>query len=418
MAYSTITLANIYKKLYPEGIEHLVLAESPTLGLMPKWAKMFGDGKELAWRVNNGGQVSASFSVAQARTGQSTINKPLIKRKALYITKTLDHESLEAAENNSGALVDLVEEATNNAMDELKRTAGQLIIGDKYNGSATGAIGRISAGSNVGTATITLDDPTMINNFYPGQTLCAFDAPANALRSAGAVVTVSSIDEEAGTITATGNWSAGIAAVAASDYIVPEGNYKAVQAGMFAWNPATLIAAGAGDSFFTVDRGGSIAMQGCRYAPAAGSVDEVLIAALHLHDAHGGRNDTTIMNPIDFGNLIQQSNTLQRINENAVGSNGKKIADLSFEGIVLNGPRGKVAVYSDPYMPRYKAKIYKRSDFRILTMKEMFRLLVKGANSEGMVRTSNADSSELRFGGYWNTALDCPRNMMDVTIPA
>src|SRR3990172_8183140 len=98
-----------------------------------------------------------------------------------------------------------------------------------------------------------------------------------------------------------------------------------------------------------------------------------MIQALHLHSNFGGEHDTAIMNPIDLGNLIQQANTLQRINENAVGSNGKKIADLSFEGIVLNGPKGKVSVYADEYMPRYKAKVYNRKTCEIWSLKEMFR---------------------------------------------
>src|SRR3990172_11991189 len=363
MAYSIATIANLYKKLWPEGIEHLVLGASPVLGLTPKWTKFYGDGKELAWRINNGGQVSNSITVAQARTGQSTIKKKLVKRKALYITKTLDHESLEASENNSGALIDLVEEATNNAMDELKRTAGQLIIGDKYNGAATGCIGRISATSTVASTSITLDDITMVRNFYVGQSVCAFNTVGAGLLDAGEAVVITGVNEETGVLTAGANWRTAITGLAASDYLVGEGNFNAVPAGMFAWNPAALIAAGAGDSFFTVDRGGSIAMQGCRYAPSSGSVDEVMIQALHLHSNFGGEHDTAIMNPIDLGNLIQQANTLQRINENAVGSNGKKIADLSFEGIVLNGPKGKVSVYADEYMPRYKTKIYNRNTF-------------------------------------------------------
>jgi hypothetical protein len=418
--YSIATLANIYKKMWPEGIEQLCLKGSPTMGLMPKMNKFFGDGKELAWRISNGGQASASFTVAQARTGQSVINKPLIKRKKLYITKEIDHESLEASENSSGAIIDLMKEMVTNATDELKRAGAQLIIGDHYNGTNTGCIGRIAptGGGAVTTATVRLDDISQIRNFYPGLTVQAFNTVAVGLLDAGSTAEVLSINEQTGNITFTTHLDDAITGIAVGDYLVSEGNFLTVPMGLFGWNPATLIAVGAGDSFFTVDRGGSVAMQGPRYAPASGSNDEVAISALHYHNRFGGDHDTMTVNPVNFGNIVLQQSSLMRINQNAVASTGKKIADLSYEGVVIHGPKGKVELYSDEYMPLNKAKLYKRSSCEIWSMKEMFRLLTRGAPSDGLVREATADASEMRWGGYWNFVVKNPRDVCDITFPA
>lgn len=414
--FSIANVPEIFKRLYPDGIEQLVLGESPMLGLINKNSKAFkgftGSGKELDWRVANGGQASPAFATAQSNAGVSVHKKPYITRSRLYVVRQLDHESMEASEGNAGALVGLLKEATSTAMDELKRRAGSVIMGD-----GSGAIGQISAGSTVASTSITLADITQVVNFFPGQRLQAFATVGGGLRSAGAVVTITGVNEDTGVLTSASNFSAQIGAIAASDFLVPEGDFTTVPQGVFGWNPTT--APTGGDSFFTIDRSTYVvAMAGGRYAPTSGSIDEVIKDAMGKHARQGGDHDSLILNPDDWSNLEKQSNTWQRINKNAVGSNGREIASIGFNALVMNGPKGAVNVYSDPYMKKGFAKLTKLSSWEIWSLGEMFRLLTAGANAEGMVRNATSDGSELRFGGYWNLVLRKPRDCMDITIPA
>ena len=414
-AFSVANVAEIFKRLYPDGVEHLVIDESPVLGLVQKNSKAFkgfsGSGKELAWRVANGGQASGAFATAQSNAGVSTIKKPFITRGRLYDVRQLMHEDMEASRDSAGALVTLVKEATNTAMQNLKRRAGSIILGD-----GSGAIGQISAGSTVGSTSITLNDISSVVNFFPGQRLQAFATVVGGLRSAGAVVTITGVNEDTGVLTSASNFSAQIAAIVASDFLVPEGDFLAVPQGMFGWNPTTAPVGG--DSFFGIDRSTyQVAMSGGRYAPTSGSIDEIIKDAMARHARQGGHHDSLILNPDDWSDLEKQSNNWQRINKNAVGSDGNQIASIGFNALVMNGPIGAVNVYSDPYMGRKKAKLTKLSSWEIWSLGEMFRLLTAGANSEGMVRNATSDGSELRFGGYWNLVLRIPRDAMDIVIP-
>lgn|SRR5512138_163669 len=411
LSYSTI--ANIFKIIQPEGFESGVLEVSPLLGMAPKKTDFYGSSKQLDWLIDRGGGVSSKFTVSQAQAGVPVHKKPQITRSRLYCVRQINNEDLEATQNNAGALVQLLKHASETATEELKYRAGSLLHGD-----GSGAIGQIATGSNTGTATITLADPTTVCNFRVGGRYCAFTTVAGGLLASGAVVTLTGVNEDTGALTASGNWTAGITGVAAGDYLVPEGDFNDVPKGLDGWNPITLPAVGGGDNWFGVDRGGSVAMCGGRFAPSTGTITEVLKASLSRHARQGGNHDTLLLNPEDWANLEAESNNWQRINKNAVGSNGKEIASIGFNALVLNGPKGAVNVFSDPFRPRYHAKLLKMSSIEIWSLGEMFKLIRHGMGEGGATPLANADGIELRFGGYWNTAVKRPRDLMDITIPA
>jgi hypothetical protein len=413
MAYFSLSsIPNLFKTIYPDGIEQCVIGADPLLAFIQKKTKAFkgfaGKGKELAWRIDMGGGVSADFATAQAQAGVADIRKPYIVRKKLYVVRKLDHESLEAAEGNAGAIVDLLTEATDDAMEELKKRAGSVITGD-----GTGQVGRISAGSTVGNATITLADITQVNNFRVGGVYNTFTAGDSVVNTGD--VTLTAVNEDTGELTVATTWSGQSTGVVAGDYIVPKGDYNAVPSGIFAWNPIT--APTSGDNYYGVDRSVMVqAMSGCRHV-GTGSVDETLIDAMAKHNRQGGKHDFCLLNGDDWGALAKQIGTVARINRNAVGSNGKTIGEIGFEGLLLNGPQGKVETYASPFMPKGYGKLMKLSSLELWSLNEPFRLLTRGAAEDGMLREASADASELRYGGYWNMVLRRPRDMMNITIP-
>src|SRR5512138_1313742 len=118
------TVAGIYNRLHPNGIESLILGTSPTLGLMGKDIKVFdglgGSGKELCWEVNAGTGASGNYGVAFAQPGNETFARPFVTRGRLFATRQLSHEAWRAAKGNGRALVELVTQATRGATYELK----------------------------------------------------------------------------------------------------------------------------------------------------------------------------------------------------------------------------------------------------------------------------------------------------------
>ena len=410
MALITLsTIANIFKTIQPEGFESGVIGVSPTLGLMTKKTDFYGNVKQLDWLIDRGGGAGSDFATAQTNGGTPNHQKPNITRSRLYAVRQVSNEAILASKKDSGALVNLLKHILETATEELRYRAGSLILGD-----GTGAIGQISAGSTVGNATITLADPTQVVNFRVGQVLATFTAGDSVVNTGD--VTLTAVNEDTGDLTVSSNWAAQSSGVAAGDYIVPKLDYLSVPVGMFFWNPPTPNTFT--NSCFGVTRAaGTNTMNGSRYAPSSGSIDEVIKDAMSRHAMQGGEHDSLILNPLDWASLEKQSNNWQRINKNAVGSNGKEIASIGFNALVMNSPKGAVNVYSDPFMPRYKGKLTKMSSWELWSLEEAFGLIKEGMGEGGGTPISNADGIELRFGGYWQTVLRRPRDSMDITFP-
>jgi hypothetical protein len=410
------TVAGIYNRLYPNGIESLILGTSPTLGLVGKDIKVFdglgGSGKELLWEVNAGTGASGSYAVAYAQPGNETFAKPFVTRGRLFATRQLSHEAWRAAKGNGRALTDLVKQAVKGATYELKHRASSVLTG-----GLGGSIGRISATSNVSIATITLSDPSECVKFKPNQRLQAFTTVAGGLLNAGAVVTLTAagVNYDTGVLTATTHWDDSIAAIAAGDYLIPEGDFGTVPVGMDGWNPTTLIAAGAGDNWFGVDRGGSVPMQGTRMVVTAGTIDEAIVQAAARHYSIGGVHDTALCNPLDFATMKQDQFSV--IVKNAIGSDKKEIASVSYKGLEIQGPQGPIAAFADPFMKRGRVRLTRMSSWTLWSLGEMFGRMTEGMGSDGVLRLAGQDASYMVFGGYGNFVCERPLDSVIVTLP-
>src|SRR4030042_4611613 len=98
---NTTNVAGIFNRLFPDGIESLILGTSPTLGLVGKDVKVFdglgGLGKELCWEVNAVTGASASYAVAFAQPGNELFRRPFVTRGRLFATRQLSHAAWRAA---------------------------------------------------------------------------------------------------------------------------------------------------------------------------------------------------------------------------------------------------------------------------------------------------------------------------------
>jgi len=405
-------VAAIFNTIYPDGVESIVMPVSPMVGIIGKdikaWNGLGGNGKSLVWEYGGANGASGDYAVSAAQYGNEQIARLTITRGRLFAHRRISHEDWEATDGNNTAAVGLMKQAVDGAMRQLKKRVGTLL-----NGGPVGAIGRIAVGSGVTTAAITLSNPSQAKNFQNSQRLQVLNGSTYALRAASVVtLTSTGVNLETGVLTASAHWDDTVAGVADGDYLIPEGDLGQVPTTMDQWNPPTLITAA--DSWFGISRNSSIEMQGCRYAATAGSLDEVLVRAAAYHSDLGGEADICFANPIDVATL---KSDLHKVQVHATNSQGREIASVSYDAVVVKGPAGDIQVFSDPYRPRGWPRLTKRDSWKIWTLGEMFRRLTKGTGGDGLQKVADADASLMAFGGYWQLVCERPIDSCIISIP-
>jgi hypothetical protein len=395
--------AAVLKTLYPNGLAAVLYPKNPTFAIMEK-ADDF-EGENLVVALKYGGSTGDAVDFTNAQTGKSgsLYTKFTITRVSEYAVGGLTTEVMRASRSNKGALVKALKSEIDSSLYKIGRAMAAGLWG---NGG--GAIGRISAGSNVGTATITLADISQIVNFEKGMLLQASvddGTLAGGLRSAGTTVTVLGVDRDLGTITATGNWTAGIAAVVASDYLFRKGDYGAKVKGIPAWVPD---AAPSATLFFGVDRTADTRLGGARWNAAGVPIEEALIEAPHRLAVHGGSPDVGIMNNRDFANVVKALQARVFIDVDT------DIPDIGFKAVVIPGPNGDIKLLPDPNCPRNRLYLLQMDTWKIHTLGAAPGFIDDDGQGQ-LVRDYNADSHEYRIVTFWQIACEEPGSNMVVT---
>ncbi len=307
MAAATPTTHDaIIKQIYPDPTEVLraMYENNTAYALLKKDYDGVGKNWELPIRIAHTAGRSHSFPNAKTNKNASSVVQLQINVGRNYSLYSVDGLLQRQTMNNRGAFVEAFAFELEAATDAMNRNVGYEVYG---NGG--GAIGRISSGSAVTTATITLDNINDIVKFEKNMVLQVGTTDGTSGSPRTGNVTVSSIDRDAGTVTCTGNWTAGIPAVSATsgttvgDYIFPDGDFGLGVKGFDAWVPGTAPTVGGGDSFFGLDRSvDPTRLAGSRQA-GLGSPEESLQKTGQVSVRNGGRVDTCFMNDLDFLNL-------------------------------------------------------------------------------------------------------------------
>jgi hypothetical protein len=394
MSLDMSTFSAALKQHYTDHmIKNMVYANNPLLALMPKYEKFGGLNLPVPLIYGNPQGRSASFSNALANKTNSQIKAFTLTRVQDYSLANISNEVIEASQGSADAFMQAATTEIDGAIHALKRSMAIAMFR-----SGTGSIGQISSGSNVGTATITLANISDIVNFEVGMTL-QLAATDGATPRTGTVV-VTALDRSAGTVTLGGNWTAGIAAAAAGDYILQDGDSNAKAKGLAAWLPYT--APTSGDSFFGVDRSKDVTrLAGLRGDYTGAPIEEALIDLAAKISREGGTPSHAIMS---FENYAQL--------EKALGSkviymdNKSEDASVSFKGIMIHGPRGPIAVMPDQNCPSNYFYMLQLDTWKLYSLGAAPKLLK--ADGLDFLRVSSADAVEVRVGAYFNIATSAP----------
>ncbi len=405
-----ITAATAALKIrYPQTeIAKYLYKNNPLFAMVNKRTDWDGLNLQIAFRYALTAGRSASFTTAQGQKNPSKLQKFNVTTVKDYSLADIDGETIRATKTDKGALLRALENETDSALWKLKRS-----IAIKLYRSGTGSIGNISAGSTVGSPTITLSNIQDVTNFEVGDVLVASATDGSALRSAGASITLTGVNRATGQLTAAGNWTGSIAAVAAGDFLycagdAANGGANVVLSGIQAWVPSGAVTS---TSFFGLDRTPDpTRMAGLRYTGGGAPIEETLQNALALLCREGGEPSHVFMNNADYVNLVLALGSKVIYDQETTD-----MPDVGFKGVQLVAPgaSGFVKVFADPNCPKGFFHILQLDTWTLWTRGEIGFLM---DDDQRILRNTASDSYELRMGYYGNLVCDAPAYNLTGTI--
>lgn len=383
------------KKYYSNtAVENMTYSDHPAYAMVEKDVNFYGEDMPLPIIYGNPQGRSASFAIAKANKGSSKYAKFTLTRFKDYSLASIDNETAEASETNSGAFFKALTREIDGAIQSAKNSAASDMFG---NGS--GKIGRIALGSTVaGQTTIQLENVESSVLFESGMSLelsVSYTNPAQAKKAlaGGQKLKIVAVDRSSGIVTVDTDLDVAVPTVAAGDYIFVEGDYWAKMPGFEAWLPVT--APTTGDSFFNLDRSvDPTRLAGQRFDGSSMPIEEALIKSASLVQREGGKPDNAFTSYDKYSDLeIALGAKVQYVMPTAAGR-----ADISFRGIILNTNKGTMAVIADAFCPSDRAYVLTMKTWKLYSLKQPIRILDLDGNK--MLRENDADAVELRIGGY------------------
>lgn len=395
----TTALSAVLKQKYTQRrFAELAYRKNPQYALIKKRTDFGGSNKVIAVRNANPLGVGGDVGTAQGNKTASVYNRFIVTRTPYYGTASISGEAIRAAKGKENSLIEGMTKEIDGIINAVTRRLAQMAY---RNGG--GSIGQISSGSTVGSATITLANVGDITNFETGMKL-QLSADDGYTASGGVrsgTVTVKGVDVDAGTITATGNWTAGIAAAAAGDFIFANGDYQKWLKGALAWTPTT--APTTGDSFFSLDRSSDVTrLAGVRHNGNGGPIEETLIDAATKLARQGSTPDYVFMNPLDWAALIK-SMTGKVVYDRIESVDG---VDVGFKTVELDGPQGAIKVVHDLNCPKGTAFMWQLDTWALESLGDMVGILDQDGLT--LLRSANSDDYEVRVGGYGQYTCEAP----------
>ena len=387
MAGFDITAATPVLKQYytPMKVESLVFT-SPTLAVMPKDTSGSGSAYIGAIRSSITSAVSQTDTVAFASSGASTYQQWTCPWRSGYARALVSGEALDKTGNDRGAFVKAVISETEGAYAAIGQQLGASLFA---NGG--GALGQLGSGT-VGSTTLTLANPSDAIKFRPGQVLRAAttDGTSGSLETGS--VTLSAVDLFTGVLTASGNWSAGIATIANTDFLFADGDFGLAFQGLAAWIvPNSKRPSALSSSFNGVTRSvDPIRLGGVPYTGNGAPKKESLIQLGMMLTRVGAKPTHVILNHLDFADIVKDLTTNTRI----VTETAYKNPQIGFQAIEFAAPFGTVKIMTDPFCPQGTGYILDMKTWKLPSMGQVPK--VDFIDKLNWLRTAGADAYEFR----------------------
>lgn len=381
--FDVTAFQQVGKQRYTKKKIETLAVQSPGLGMIPKNTK----GGGLAWygAIRNATPSSRSAVAATAFTtgSASAYQRWTCQWVNDYASANITGPALAQASGDENSMVKVATDEIDGAFESLGISAGAALFS---NGG--GAIGQIASGQ--ATPTITLVNISLILNFYVNQILqTSIDDGTGGNGVKAGTVTVQGVNTATGTVTATGNWSAGIGTVAANDFIFQQGDYNAKLIGYAGWLPQTSPGA---TLFNGVNRSNDPErLGGCRFNGGGAPKVESLIQLAALISRFRGKPDVILVNPLDYADIAKERDTKVFYTKESF-----KNPEIVFRGFELATPTGVATVLPDPFCPQGVGYMLQSDTWELVSIGE-FMGFVEGDEVGKWLRASGDDIYQSRL---------------------
>lgn len=409
MTLDPTTFANMLKVHYARGkIMNVAYDGNKAFAMMKKKGAYVG-GASYDQPVGTAlvGQGSSTFATANAATtNNSTFEKFSVPFTSHYRVPKIDNGLIQRTLTGS-------EDAFERALLETDRgiqAEGNWINFRIYR-SRGGAIGRMT-NTGFATAVMTVDDAAALYAVQKNDVikLASTDGTSGAVRAGS--LTVLSVQyptqgSTAGSITFTGNISAGVAAAAANDYIFLDGDFGLAPAGFADYIPDNSTAAATALYGFT--RSGDNRLGGAIVDGTNMSVFELITDMMTASLQYGGTEGsrTLFCNPFATGDLVKQLDGKWMITQ-ACDMKGAKIADVGFNSVRFNMFGMEATLVLDRMCPVKRIYSVDMDDWTMLHAGAAPAFLLQQQTGNILKPSETIDGWECRIGEYLNFSTSAP----------
>lgn len=412
--FDATSASAITKYRYTKKKVDTLLLKSPGFAMAPKAPEYGGQSYQGALNLAPMASASPSDSIAFTTGGPSQYAQWTCSWSELYASANVTGRAIKATKGDENAMVDVITSEADKSYEAMG-----VMLGAMFWGMGGGQIGQFNgSGSVTGTAALTLININTITNFYKGMILntSATNGLTGTVKSGS--VTLASVDVNAGTMTPSAAWNAGIATIANTDYVFIQGGFGAFAPGVPGWIPDVNNRPISTDSFFGQNRytGDPTRMAGVFYngkgAPKDQSLFQLLTLIERLCGIGTGQGPThCFLNPVDYADVTRALTTrTQNVTESAYND-----PQVGFKGIEIVSDRGAgIKIFKDQFVLSGDGYLLDMSSILIPSMGEVPMLL----DEDGLewCRQAGVNAYQRRVGAIYTTYFQRPWSCGVVTF--
>lgn len=415
MAAPAATIASLSAALIQRFPRKLVTAIEWSEGKAAAMVPKVGWTGKPTWGMTVGASPAGSqdFLIAQTNAASEVtalVQPSITTYQQDFGVATLEGRLIRAASNSEGTLFDnMVSQITGIQKDVMRSFSGKIYR------NGFGKMSEISAGSTVGSPTISLKYPEDSVQFEVGMRIVLGQASSEtaALRNAGASARITGVDFKAGTLTFAGNLTAEIAAAVAGDSIFRYGDRAAGAVTTRSCIAGFEAQFNATDVLHGVTRSTDSRLRGTVITNAGGTDEDNLIDALCEVDRFGGEVDWVYMNPTRWKNLAKLA--MGRYRPTTLAG---PIPGVGVKGVNLMTAQGQsVDIYPDRYCPVDRIFGIEKKSLQVFLAGDSTEIptFLDHDGVGKVLRLASADGVESRVGYYAEAGENAPCHNFVIT---
>lgn len=405
MSAAQISTYKLIRNLWPrEAFLEQILRASPSLGLIPKDTG-FGEKIRYVTVGTSPPQGLGDFGSAKQYKTASTAEEFQVQLASYFGNFSIGGDLYRRAKftGNKGLLRDPMERDSKGLLNQAKNDFSSFI-----HGNGGGALGRVLAGANFTTATVTLDKGVDRRRLVKGMTIwvSATDGTTGAPLTGAGQITAVAGTPTAPTVTLSIPWASAFPGITGTPFLFRAGAFgnQVVHYGFEAWNPDWLVGmGGAPTPFLGVTRANSPEqLAGINLTMTSKTPRQRIMLAAQAQ-ADTGQSDGRLVyilntsNWVDLQFELSSANMLQMTKAPSAPIGSINLG-INYEAIKMTGPGGPIEIVADPWAPAGVERLLNLDTWKMSSCGDWFHW-DDDATPDSPMLEDQADSREIRAVG-------------------